>query len=988
MRFPQLSDQSKHQSGRIARVALLAIATALTAGLMAAPGQAAQRAKVIAGFNGTVNDMTPPDSNGVTYVAGEFTAINPVATGGGAVIDPQRGIVNRAFPKVSGAVYASAPDGNGGYYIAGSFSSVDGVARTNLAHINSDGSLDDSWDASAGGDVKAIAVSGSAVYIGGDFSTVNGETRNRAAAIGTDGSLLSWNPNLNNTVAAIAVSGSTVYLGGEFTTVGGTTRNRAAAIGTDGSLLSWNPNVNKIVRAIAVSGSTVYIGGDFGTVGGTARKGAAALGTDGTLSSSWHPAINTGSSVFTLAVSGSTVYLGGSFYTVNNSLHSYAVAVGTDGTVSSWDPNVDSWVRSITVSGSTVYLGGLFDTVGGLPRHKAAAVDSNGNPTAWNPNPSALGSVYTIVSGTSNLYLGGDFPSAGGTARNYAAAIASDGTPTPWDPQANGSVAALSIDAETGSTVYFGGYFSTVKGQPRSNAAALGTDGTLSSWAPNADSAVTAIASGLVSDGGPVEWGVYLGGGFTTVNGQNHFTMASVKKDGSVTSWDPQISQGGNVSINSIVAVGTFIYFGGAFDGVLGQEVRNAAIVDAYGNLGTWFPNPDSTVYSLAVKAGQDFDTIYLGGAFNSLGGVPRNRIGAFEYGASAPTDWDPNFDSEANVNSLLLSGGKLYAGGRFTTVGGESRSNLAAFGSDGTLDSWNPGVTTDDPNWPAQVWSIAPAGSKINIGGEFKQVGGANFSKVASIDSTTGVADPRWIGMLSPPLDTSAATIDRGTTIKADAEGGAGSTAGSYRWQRCDSESAADCQDIIGESGTDGAWFGSRNSVLGKRVRLKAVWETLDSTLTAFSAITGVFVPTAVVAPTFDQGLVSGAPKVGSSLHTTFGTWNGYIAGETVVNFQWERCSTSEASSCTTLIGSNSQWYRPVAADAGNYLRVTATMTVRGQTAVTSSAISGRVASKLQARRAHARAAVAAKAIRHNAAAKRKAHKAKHKAQKARSHR
>ena len=171
------------------------------------------------------------------------------------------------------------------------------------------------------------------------------------------------------------------------------------------------------------------------------------------------------------------------------------------------------------------------------------------------------------------------------------------------------------------------------------------------------------------------------------------------------------------------------------------------------------------------------------------------------------------------------------------------------------------------------------------------------------------------------------------------------------------------DCSDISG-GGSTGAWWGSRNADIGNRVRLKAVWDTIDSTITAFSTITGVFTPASTSAPTINQGLVSGAPRVGTSIHSSFGVWNGYRAGLTTVTFQWQRCTTTDASSCTTNIGTSSQWYRPVAADVGNYLRVTATLTTNGQSATASSAVTNQVASNLAGRRAHT--AVRQKAPRH----------------------
>ncbi|MEI6446784.1 MAG: Ig-like domain-containing protein [Actinomycetes bacterium] len=174
------------------------------------------------------------------------------------------------------------------------------------------------------------------------------------------------------------------------------------------------------------------------------------------------------------------------------------------------------------------------------------------------------------------------------------------------------------------------------------------------------------------------------------------------------------------------------------------------------------------------------------------------------------------------------------------------------------------------------------------------------------------------------------------------------------FQWQRClILDDASSCADISqSEGGTNGAWWGTRDADIGRQVRLKVTWNTVESVLTAFSGLTGLVSPTSVAVPVLDQGLVGGAPRVGTSVHSTFGTWKGFITGSSTVAFQWQRCSSSEASSCTTNVGTSAQWYRPVAADAGSYLRVRATLTTNGQSVSASSAVSRRVAAVSSSRK------------------------------------
>ena len=368
---------------------------------------------------------------------------------------------------------------------------------------------------------------------------------------------------------------------------------------------------------------------------------------------------------------------------------------------------------------------------------------------------------------------------------------------------------------------------------------------------------------------------------------------------------------------------------------------------------------------------------MYLGGLFagtNSVNGTTtRNRAAKVDTtNGTVDSSWDPNLNG--SVLTIAVSGSSVYLGGAFSganSVNGNTTRNRAAEvdTTNGTVDSsW-------DPNISGNVNAIAVSGSSVYLGGDFNGANAVNGNtsryRAAKVDTTNGTVTSWATNQAAPTLDTSAATISRGSTVKSDAWTKTGSTPG-YTWQRCTSSSAADCSDILGSTGSTGAWWGSRNADIGNRVRLKAVWDTIDSTLTAYSALTGIFTPSVTTAPAIDQGLVSGAPKVGMSIHSSFGKWVGYIAGTTTMSFQWQRCTTSDASSCTTNVGTNFQWYKPVSADAGKYLRITATMTTNGQTVTASSPVSSAVVSAIQARRTTVRAAAYKPRVDRKAAAQR----------------
>jgi hypothetical protein len=747
--------------GQIRKMALVALTLAISAiSLSSAPVATAAiaRISVVPGPNNSVTQITEPDSEGNRYLAGTFTAFDSWGTGGGAVVDNQTGTANTSFPKVTGEVLASAPDGSGGFYIGGTFTAVGDVPRNNLAHISSDGTLTN-WDPNVNGVVARIAVSGSTVYLGGIFTTVGGTIRNNVAAVSTDGTLTNWDPNVNGVVGAIAVSGSTVYLGGAFTAIGGTTRNNVAAVSTDGTLTNWDPNVNGVVARIAVSGSTVYLGGDFNTVGGTIRNNVAAINTDGMLTN-WDPDAH--DIVRTIAVSGDTVYLGGDFNTIGTGAslktRNRVAAVNiTNGVATEWNPNVNSDVVAIAVSGSTVYLSGAFTTVGGTIRNNVAAINTDGMLTNWNPN--ANNPVGTIAISGDTVYLGGAFTAIGGIARNFVAAINTDGMLTTWNPNANAWVITIAM---SGDTVYLGGAFTAIGGTTRNHVAAVNnTTGAATTWDPNANSNVGTIAvSGDT---------VYLGGYFSEIGTypdqvpRNHVAAVN-NTTGDATTWDPDV----NNAVHAIAVSDGVVYLGGEFDTIgsgTPRETRNhvAAVNNTTGDATTWNPNADGIVRAIAVSGG----IVYLGGNFTTIGTgesqATRNYVAAVSTDGTL-IDWESNANDR--VYTIAVSGETVYLGGAFTTIGGVIRNFGAAVNTNGTEVTW-------DPNANGSFNVIVVSGNTAYIGGSFTSIGGEPHNYIVAIDVRTGAVISLQLPPATPATPVATAldgkvtvSVNRGTAV------------------------------------------------------------------------------------------------------------------------------------------------------------------------------------------------------------------------------
>jgi len=666
-------------------------------------------------FNEYVASMVvAPD--GATYLGGQFTKVS-VTSGSGAPIDTTTGrFTSPDFPMVTGQVFAAAADGAGGWYIGGDFTSVGGIARTNIAHILADNSVDANWNPSPNGFVTSFAVSGATVYVGGHFTTMSGVTRGRLAAISASGTLLPWNPDANGNVSALALSGTTIYAGGYFDTIGGVTRSRLAAIDTNGALLSWNPaGSNGSVNALAISGTTVYIGGGFSVIGGVTRNSVAAIDFNGTVLP-W--SANLDLQVYALATIGTTVYLGGSFTRINGTTRSHLAAIDANGTLLPWNPNPSgSYISSLATAGSTLYVGGVFDSIADTPRSNLAAFSANGEIQAWNPEPNAR--VHALAATSSAVYVGGSITGFGGTSRNYLAALGPDGSLLPWNPNANGAVGPLSL---LGNTVYFSGSFTRVGGFPRNYLAAVDTNGTLQGWNPN----LTGTAYAIAATSTPVGPIVYVGGFISDINGVPRNNLAALDINGSLTQWAPVANSG----VTALAVSGSTVYAGGYFTNIGGVTRTRLAAFDAAGAgaLQAWNPVSDHITNALVVSG----STVYAAGPFTLIGGVSHNYLAAIDSTTGIAQSWNPNPNNQ--VSGLAISGSTIYFGGNFTAVNGTPRNSAAAVDLAGAVLSWNPSVAGTTNN-------IAVSGNTVRLSGRIFGVGTATRGNFAEV-SRTGNGD------------------------------------------------------------------------------------------------------------------------------------------------------------------------------------------------------------------------------------------------------
>jgi trimeric autotransporter adhesin len=366
------------------------------------------------------------------------------------------------------------------------------------------------------------------------------------------------------------------------------------------------------------------------------------------------------------------------------------------------------------------------------------------NQNTWVTN----GPVYAIAPAGDKVYIGGSFTQVGPYTGGGVPINNLTGAPAAAFPKINGSVNASCADENGGWFV--GGIFTSVGGVARNNIAHILSNGSLDpAWNPNANYAVSALAMSGTT--------VYAGGDFDSIGGQGRNHIAALDATtGKVLAWNPNVSgvtNGGDApSVFAIAVSGATVYVGGAFVTIGGQSRNSIAALDATtGNALAWNPNPQaySTVLSLAVSGA----TVYAGGSIDTIGGQSRPGIAALDATTGKALAWNPNVDG--GVYSLAVSGTTVYAGGNFITIGGQSRNYIAALdATTGNALAWNPNANYN-------VLSLAVSGTTVYAGGAFDTIGGQSRNYIAALDATTGNATA-WNPNANAPVN--ALAVSRAT--------------------------------------------------------------------------------------------------------------------------------------------------------------------------------------------------------------------------------
>ena len=162
-------------------------------------------------------------------------------------------LANPSFPNVDGVIHSVVEDSSGGWFIGGEFSAVAGVSAKSIARINSDYTLDVTWNPSINGSILFMLLSQDTLYVAGEFSEVDYLAKSDSEEITTikrnnlaafnriTGKHMAWNPDANGLVREIILDENCAMalVKGEFSQVGGEPFTNEAFVSTVQASSVW-----------------------------------------------------------------------------------------------------------------------------------------------------------------------------------------------------------------------------------------------------------------------------------------------------------------------------------------------------------------------------------------------------------------------------------------------------------------------------------------------------------------------------------------------------------------------------------------------------------------------------------------------------------------------------------------------------------------------------------------------------------------------------
>lgn len=249
-------------------------------------------------FNGGFNNQAEAaveDPDGKIIFVGVFTSYSGipfnriVRINGDASIDDTFNI-GTGFNNGAAIVFIQ-PDGK--ILVGGGFTSYNGTPANKIIRLNSDGTVDGTFNIGTGFDLTVWAInlqSDGKILVGGDFTQYNGNSHLHLIRLNSNGSVdntFDLGTGLNNTVYDIVLQndGKIIILG-DFTTVDGNSHVRIVRLNDDGSIdntFNSGTGFNGTTFSGLIDEGKILVVGGFFEYNGQTNRQISKLNSDGSI---------------------------------------------------------------------------------------------------------------------------------------------------------------------------------------------------------------------------------------------------------------------------------------------------------------------------------------------------------------------------------------------------------------------------------------------------------------------------------------------------------------------------------------------------------------------------------------------------------------------------------------------------------------------------------------------------------------------------------
>jgi trimeric autotransporter adhesin len=376
-----------------------------------------------------------------------------------------------------------------------------------------------------------------------------------------------------------------------------------------------------------------------------------------------------------------------------------------------------------------------------VPHVSAAAVQQGWQfpVPGWSRTDKEAGRVDDILRVGHTVFIAGNFTTAADhngnlQQRSYLAAEdAVSGALLPFAPVLNGRAFFLAASPDR-KTLYVGGAFSTVNGESHSKLVAFDiASGQVSPVVPSLgiNGTVKAIAA-VGSD-------LYIGGGFTSVSGQGETRLARLSLAGDRFAVNASWHASASDEVRDLVAdqtSGRLIVAGWfkALDGAASSP-HLGAVALASGGLAPWASHPGSEILDIA-RCGSEL--------YAAMGGPGGTGL-AFDL-AGGHQQW--YYKTDGNVQAVATIGGYPVYGMHGDYVAPKANVSMKEYGTskrisrhkvfmlspNGVLQTWAPPLTSSQG--VLGVWALRGGGGSMYVGGDFTRVDGGDQARFAIFPS------------------------------------------------------------------------------------------------------------------------------------------------------------------------------------------------------------------------------------------------------------